>query len=848
MELAIAASPRAIQGVVLVIPKPLPMEDFGVLWGEYNDYEKLQAWRNAQKTAIRRLDAQKRKTGVAILGQPHPVLNSDPKFQNDTRKDSIRVGEELAQAALSTELLICRVAKVDPKDFHKYIGRSQYPRFKLKPMVKRIHHDDVYSCPHLRFWGSVQSTLKFLLIMFSRHRQSESYVAASVTAKSYFAEASAHKPIDESPLMELIDQFTFVDQELTEPVLLQLKNAAALLFAHFISMVIREAAKSWTTHVKYQLARGGGTLFGYVSKTDKAFLNVSVSAMGGDDLNPSKFLNNQVKGWREHWAPDPVSDEHAKVAILLSAFRQLGKENQSQILTPSLFSQSLKGYHKDTMGCDAWTVKLLKSLPDISKSSISDALNLSWQLIAQPHQNLVSLNACLGKPNGGIRTVSKTPMLYRIACRSDFSITHWESDNIQSYDSACKGSSSLQSAIARNFQAELAHWLGKHSAAVFNDMHKFFDSIDIGVLLQEANATDFPVAELCLALQQHLAPRVIQASGYCSDPSQVYRSILAGCKHSIAITRTLLLRLMKHLKAKFPLAPPKVHVDDTSMQSVANTTSEVQDQIAPCIIAFARGVRKLKLGLSDKGVICSSDNRLTDRLRNELWHNHDIKYKTAKHARDLGISYASGKTTPNHLQIIRLRSVKKKILKISALAATNRKARVLFSGSAYSSATYGHPACGMSKSSLDNLEVQAANCSGITRPGRCRTVALVLAYGKYGHPAAKVINETMKAWFAVLHEYLITGKEKDIRIAWRRAVTHIKKLRKDRQHSNAGIKGIMSNVISLLLNLRWSPSSFDTWIDPVTGAWTIGDASVAPHILIKKLVDSAVDIKLQEAA
>ena len=298
-------------------------------------------------------------------------------------------------------------------------------------------------------------------------------------------------------------------------------------------------------------------------------------------------------------------------------------------------------------------------------------------------------------------------MLYRMNCRCDFSAKHWEKLNLQPYDSACKGSSATTSALIRNLQAEVAHWLGQQSAAVFNDYHNFFDSVDIDRLIYEAILTEFPPVELSLALQQHLAPRIIQASGYCSNPLQVYKSILAGCKHSVSLTRTLLLNLMKELTAKFPDAPPRVHVDDTSMMSVGNSTSTVQDKLVPCVLRFAKGVASLRLTLSQKGVICSSDNKLSHRLQKEL-ADHKIQYKTSSNARDLGIAYTSAKTNPNQLLVVRLRSVRKRILKISNVARIHRKARVLFSGSAYSAATYGHAACGVPSSQLLQLERQTA--------------------------------------------------------------------------------------------------------------------------------------------
>jgi hypothetical protein len=68
------------------------------------------------------------------------------------------------------------------------------------------------------------------------------------------------------------------------------------------------------------------------------------------------------------------------------------------------------------------------------------------------------MNPCLGKPSGGVRTICKTAMLYRIMCRIDQTIKEWELNNKQDYDSAGKGSSALGSALFRNLYAEVSYW------------------------------------------------------------------------------------------------------------------------------------------------------------------------------------------------------------------------------------------------------------------------------------------------------------------------------------------------------------------------------------------------------
>ena len=194
---------------------------------------------------------------------------------------------------------------------------------------------------------------------------------------------------------------------------------------------------------------------------------------------------------------------------------------------------------------DSWVPKELKSLPPVAKGSITDALQLSIDQVAQPLQNLTNLHPALGKPQGGHRTICKTPMLYRMALRADNEVREWECNNLEPFDSAAIGSSALLSALWRNLQSEIAAWLGIHSGSIYNDYDKFFDRIDVLTLLTNAIKCGFPTVQLAFSLQQHLAPRLIQANGFSSQPIPIYKSILAGCKFSVAFTRALLKDPMK---------------------------------------------------------------------------------------------------------------------------------------------------------------------------------------------------------------------------------------------------------------------------------------------------------------
>lgn len=75
--------------------------------------------------------------------------------------------------------------------------------------------------------------------------------------------------------------------------------------------------------------------------------------------------------------------------------------------------------------------------------------------MAQPIQNLINLNAMLGKPSGGTGTVCKTPMLYRITLRSRNNVGQWEDEMTGDYDTAGTGKPALVAAAYRGLQAEI---------------------------------------------------------------------------------------------------------------------------------------------------------------------------------------------------------------------------------------------------------------------------------------------------------------------------------------------------------------------------------------------------------
>lgn len=307
---------------------------------------------------------------------------------------------------------------------------------------------------------------------------------------------------------------------------------------------------------------------------------------------------------------------------------------------------------------------------------------------------------------------------------------------------------------------------------MFHDFDKFFDSIDITILIQKALEVNFPIIDLLMTMLQHTAPRIIQRGGFCSRPIITNTSILAGCKHSVALTRVLFLSGMNSLCVQHPLAAPKLYVDDTAMLTAGNNEEATQAMWLN-ILDFVNLSQALGLKLSTKGVIVAKLPSAARALVKELAQK-GITYNTADTTRDLGIDFSFShkpkvrKTTLKHI----IKKTKNMLNKIKKLARISRGARVLFSGAGYSKASWGFQPSGLSYREWQQLEIAATNAAGFNS-GRCRYSALCIAYGPTGLPFVRAMLFVL--WFKLIIPAIHNNQPivQKIPIAWNTIKTNL---------------------------------------------------------------------------
>ena len=159
---------------------------------------------------------------------------------------------------------------------------------------------------------------------------------------------------------------------------------------------------------------------------------------------------------------------------------------------------------------------------------------------------------------------------------------------------------------------------GKVVVQILWDVAKYFDSINVPLLMPRCEAISFPIDQLTFAMQYHRAPRVLQTVGCCADPIEATGvSILGGCTFSTSLSRGFLYNTTFGGSSCTKIAEAKAttnqHVVDVSQLIISNTEE------AAIKLAVREGLRmatrfvKSRLTVSAKSVVNASSKDLAGR-------------------------------------------------------------------------------------------------------------------------------------------------------------------------------------------------------------------------------------------
>ena len=105
----------------------------------------------------------------------------------------------------------------------------------------------------------------------------------------------------------------------------------------------------------------------------KNFWKVTHETNGGGASNLEEFLDKQKDIWSKFWDPSSP-DLKYRLAEKFKHLRfsaQEQNENNKVIFDSDTLDTILKGYKKETIGCDVWKPSDLRRLPQRAKSDLS---------------------------------------------------------------------------------------------------------------------------------------------------------------------------------------------------------------------------------------------------------------------------------------------------------------------------------------------------------------------------------------------------------------------------------------------------------------------------------------------
>ena len=211
------------------------------------------------------------------------------------------------------------------------------------------------------------------------------------------------------------------------------------------------------------------------------------------------FLNSEFNQWTKFWGdPSEQAEASHEVGMNLRHFYEYASQDDATQppFDAEALDSSLNTYKKEwSRGSDNWGSPELLALPKPAKDAVCQSLEQQKVVLCIPIQNMLNLHPLLGKLKGR-RTICKTPMTYRAMCRHNESIDAWDISHLYPHDTAQKGSSALLADLKRNIDAEVAIALGLASGGFFFDYEKFFDHIDIPILLAECVQLQVPPRDI----------------------------------------------------------------------------------------------------------------------------------------------------------------------------------------------------------------------------------------------------------------------------------------------------------------------------------------------------------------
>ena len=168
---------------------------------------------------------------------------------------------------------------------------------------------------------------------------------------------------------------------------------------------------------------------------------------------------------------------------------------------------------------------------------------------------------------------------------------------------------------------ETAHIVAISAGILFIDLQKFYDSVDLVLLMKARRVHEYPRIPLLLLVQAFLGPLTLRADGHHSALIPVSNGLVASSSQANHLARALLHRALHDHHHRCLTLVVSQFVDDLKMYTEGTTRQVVYRSSQPSVELF-HSLGKLKV---DPG-----------------WQETGFGISSTRHARDLGVDVSFG--------------------------------------------------------------------------------------------------------------------------------------------------------------------------------------------------------------
>ena len=816
IRMRLRRSPRAVMIRTLRRPRSLTDAAKSVDGGERAELQWDEAWTTAQRSLRRKAS---RDVCVASAQQQAAAAMGFSDAAN-------RLGEQLATWARATELQAMAVAGVsNGPDGQAFRGRGLQPKFRDKPLA---------ACPRLvaeslcipggygataRLWATCRALSSKLRVAILRSATTQELCLMRARIVTLVLRGSSGVRCAWEGIEDKADATAglFAILCACNPIWSITSLDAAI--GTFERLERAEAARgsdrareAWHKWVSKSIA-GGAKRAHRWANAPNATIPLITSPLG---RAPADVACHHTNTWASQWQAGRAD----KVAAAFEAVRELRERALAHPthgavvaqIVPSTVRQAAQRFRKGTcIGVDCVTFQDIEEASDESLEELCRIMRGVVMELATPLQIMLVLGSLLGKKLGGTRCIAICATFYRLLMaimKAD--IRDWDSRVGLDGDSALPGRSPHDETAWRQLLMELACLQGKSVGQMLWDVAKFFDSLDVPILIERAEGLGFPLDQLTLAMQMHRAPRALRAAGtYGPVIEATGVSILAGCTTSTSLSRAFLRDDVACSKSKHAQDGDNhvnQHVDDVNQVVIADTDAAV---VARCVrmgLSLTAAFTKSRLQISDKSTVVASSAKLAQTIAAAL-QRAGQPITPAASAEDLGISSACGARRAVGAVKKRLKRGMRRSRRVGQLSAANPKAAKLYQTGVRPQQSYGAAIQGAAPSHIQSMRRAAAASVAKAGTQPCTTTLLAWRLGAHRDPATAMPLEQVKLWMK-LWARATRQQRRELRAAWVRALPRILL---GGVHWKS-VTGPMQATMAVLGQVGWRPIEPDKWI------------------------------------